>query len=165
MYCTWKTTGLEKLLEVLEIVSSLLWRLDRCKLDRVSADEITSWLLDPKNLNIKKICIDQNCLYLIPDYIILAYHPFKVRSIIPLSSVLHMTAETQALIITTPQETFSFNFDSTKQAADWMAELSSSIPLKSYVCTKCKDMNLLKRITECSVCFRSVCILCECVHV
>lgn len=164
MYCYWHHNKDKHILEILEIISCLLCRFDKMIIQAPTHEEVNSYLQDSKNTSIKRICLQQNALILIPNYLILATMPFKVKSITPFAAIQDIYTQNETLIISSEGDSLTFNFDTNKRATDWMREIESLILPKSYVCSQCGEANLLKRIVNCAVCSKRICVLCECRH-
>ena len=125
---------------------------------------MNNFLQDPKNVPIKKISFEQSSLVLVPNFVVIASLPIKIKNIIPISFVLHVYVFDETLVIKTRLGSFLFTFNSNKKAVEWMFEVENLIILESNVCTICRDSNLLKRIKPCQVCRKRICVLCKCNH-
>ena len=163
VYCYWQQNKKKEIFDIFDVISTLLWRIDQDIINIPTHEQINQYLQDSKN-SIKRICVQQNCLIIIPNYLILGLMPFRIKSIIPLSSIEDFSIDKETLFIIDNKGTFSFTFDSNKRANDWANEIESLITTKQTICSICNESNMLKRIKSCNTCKRIVCVLCECTH-
>ena len=164
VYSYWSIQKSSKFYEILDIISSLQWKLDKSIFIIPNHEDMNNFLQDPKNVPIKKISFEQSSLVLVPNFVVIASLPFKIKNIIPISFVLHVYVFDETLVIKTRLGSFLFTFNSNKKAVEWMFEVENLIILESNVCTICRDSNLLKRIKPCQVCRKRICVLCKCNH-
>lgn len=117
----------KSLLETLEIVTSVLLKVSKPICILPKAEQVIVFLQDPKNINAKRVTVQQNSLIIVKEFLLFASVPFKINTIVPLKNILDTSVDEEVLIIHTNRKEIKFTFDNSKRAVDWMGEIDNIV--------------------------------------
>ena len=152
------------LYELIEIISLACWQMTKTLKTSPKEQEILSMLEDPKQKQLKRLNFQLHSLILFENFVIFSQIPLKINKILPVEEILDVCAEEEKILIKTSSKNLYFQTDNNKRASDWTAEIETLIQRTEKICWVCKEVNLVKVVSQCFKCGKMVCWVCECAH-
>lgn len=150
--------------DFVDVLSVACWSMSKPVQTFPTDKEILSLLEDPRQKSLKRFTINQTSLILLPDFIIFASIPVKVKKILPTSSILDLDTSDEYLILKTSKKDYKFQMDSAKRSQDWSSEIKGVLIKRHIICWMCKEANLVKVVSACAKCGKMICWVCKCMH-